>query len=438
MRAAATERCGIFLVSTETGETRRLTFPPADSRGDTAVALSPDGRRLVFARVFTEGLSELYLLPLGDDLAPMGAPKQLTSLHRWIVSPTWLPDSSEIVFASGESSWMAGGAPELWRMAVSGPGEPHHLVFAGEMGSFPDISRRGNRLAYMRGSVNANIWRLDLGGRTRKTRRPEKVIFSTRIEKDPQYSPDGRRIAFASARSGTFEIWVARNDGSDPIQLTSLGATRTEMPRWSPDGKNIVFDSNRGGRLGLYLISAHGGPPRRLNESAADQVAPSWSRDGRYIYFGSSQAGDWQIWKMPLDGGRAVQVTRKGGYGGFESGNGRYFYYAKGPWETSLWRVPAGGGEEVQVLESVTGLAFAVVDDGIYFERPLQDDTGHYLLDSSLEFLDFRTGESQAIAKMKTFWPVPAGMAVSPDQRQCVYTQLDDYNGDLMLIDNFR
>jgi Tol biopolymer transport system component len=268
--------------------------------------------------------------------------------------------------------------------------------------------------------------------------RPSKLISSTRIEKDPQYSPDGQRIAFISSRSGTFEVWVAGNDGSDPIRLTSMGTTRTEMPRWSPDGTRIAFDSNRGGRLGLYLISASGGTPQALKDSGGDEVAPSWSADGRYIYFGSNQTGAWQIWKVPVEGGRRVQVTRKGGYCGFESADGRYFYYSKGPWETSLWRVPGGSGEEVPVLQSVTGLGFAVVNNGIYFERPLQDDTRHYILYSSVEFLDFTTLDSRAIARIPTHWPVPAGLSVSPDQRHCIFTQLDDYSGDLMLINNFR
>jgi Tol biopolymer transport system component len=246
IRAAATQPCSVFLVSVETGETRQLTFPPAGSRGDAAPALSPDGRSLVFARVFTEGLSELYLLSLADGVAPKREPKQLTSLRRWTGSPAWLPNSREIVFGSGETSWIGGGAPELWRMSVSEAGEPHRLQLAGDQGGFPDISRKGNRLVYTRGSVNANIWKVGFGGRTGKLGQPLKLISSTRIEKDPQYSPDGQRIAFISSRSGTFEVWVAGNDGSDPIRLTSLGATRTEMPRWSPDGRRIVFDSNRG------------------------------------------------------------------------------------------------------------------------------------------------------------------------------------------------
>jgi hypothetical protein len=78
------------------------------------------------------------------------------------------------------------------------------------------------------------------------------------------------------------------------------------------------------------------------------------------------------------------------------------------------------------------------VNDAIYFERPVLDDTGHYTVRSSVEFLDFKSGASRAIAKILTFWPVPAGLSVSTDQRYCIYTQLDDYSGDLMLVENFR
>ena len=62
-----------------------------------------------------------------------------------------------------------------------------------------------------------NIWRQSLAGDTE----PEPLIRSTRLDHLPRYSPDGRRIAFISDRTGSMQLWVADNDGTNALQLTS-------------------------------------------------------------------------------------------------------------------------------------------------------------------------------------------------------------------------
>jgi Tol biopolymer transport system component len=91
--------------------------------------------------------------------------------------------------------------------------------------------------------------------------------------------------------SGTMEVWTSQADGSNPQQLTSLGATVTGCPRWSPDGSSIVFDSNHGGRFRLYSMSAVGGTPRPLTDGGDEQqvvplVSPfslAVTREGLYF-----------------------------------------------------------------------------------------------------------------------------------------------------------
>src|SRR5262249_32080392 len=160
-------------------------------------------------------------------------------------------------------------------------------------------------------------------------------------------------IAFESERSGEHEIWLSNLDGSDVIRLTSL-ATWSGNPRWSPDGQQIAFDSRTKGRAtsDIYLISSQGGAPQRLTTADDyDDVAPSWSKDGQWIYFTSKRSGNWQLWKVPAIGGDPVQVTKQGGYFGFEASDGKVVYYAKGPTATGIWRVPVNGGDEVPVLQ---------------------------------------------------------------------------------------
>src|SRR6202043_1749203 len=106
--------------------------------------------------------------------------------------------------------------------------------------------------------------RLEVPGRNGKATEPVNVVSSTYSEDSPQYSPDGKSIAFVSSRSGSPEIWVCASDGSNAAQLTSLGATTTGSPHWSPDGRRIIFDSNVEGQYEIYIIDASGGHPRRM------------------------------------------------------------------------------------------------------------------------------------------------------------------------------
>ena len=190
----------------------------------------------------------------------------------------------------------------------------------------------------------------------------------------PQISPDGDRIAFESNRSGSPEVWVCDRDGRGAVQLTSFVDVNAGSPSWSPDGRWIAFDAAPDGNADIYVISADGGSPRPLTTEWSEELIPSWSRDGKWIYFSSNRTGIFQVWKAPAAGGEAVQVTKKGGFVGFESPDGQFVFYAKpegSPRDpAAVWRVPAEGGEEVAVLDSprpVKGGAWAAVEQGDLF-----------------------------------------------------------------------
>ena len=155
-----------------------------------------------------------------------------------------------------------------------------------------------------------------------------KLIASTRDDSNPKYSPDGSRIVFDSRRSGNAEIWVCNADGSNPVQLTSLEST-SGSPRWFPDGRRIVFDSEKEGQPEIYVIDIDTLVPRRLTNEPSDDVTPSVSHDGKWIYFSSKRTGRLEVWRLPAEGGEAVQVTHEGGIQPFESPDGKVVYYQK-------------------------------------------------------------------------------------------------------------
>ena len=423
------EPFSIFLLAVETGEKRRLTSPPAASVGDDAPAFSPDGSTIAFARLVAGG-KEIYLVPTAG-----GEPRQLTFEHT--VRPgsftdglAWTPDGREIVFASNRS-----GSFHLWRVPVAGGAATRINVYAQNL-SRPAISRHGGRLAWIQASFDTNIWRIEIPQGAAQHAAPALLIASTAVDAGVQYSPDGERIVFSSDRSGSFEIWVSDGEGRNPMPLTNMGGPHTGTPRWSPDGREIAFDSMVGSNRDIYVVSSNGGKPRRLTTEAGEDACPSWSRDGRWIYFGSSRNGSLQIWKIPPTGGPAVQVTTQGGFEGFESPDGRHFYYAKGRGVAGLWRIPVDGGGESPVIDyHAAGFwrSWSVTEKGIYFV------TAEVAARPVIEFFSFAAGDVTRVAVLER--PIPPrvwGLDVSPDRRWVLYTQIDQSSGDIMMMENFR
>jgi serine/threonine protein kinase/dipeptidyl aminopeptidase/acylaminoacyl peptidase len=420
---AACDLPAIVLLSVETGERRRLTTPPAGQR-DYDPALSPDGRSLAFSRSLDWAVNQLYVAELGADLAPKGEPMRLTPDKMWIAShPAWTRDGQEIVFAWGHL-----GNLNLWRTLARRPGPPRQLTSSEEYACLPALSRRGDRLVFVRQVRDMDIWRMEAPGPDGRAGLPKRLISSTRMDVTPQFSPDGSHVAFLSGRSGNSEIWICASDGASCRQVTSFGGPEGGAPRWSPDGTQIVYDSRVLGQAEIYMTGAHGGPSRNLTNHPAQDLVPSWSRDGRWIYFTSERSGRSEVWKMPAQGGEALQVTRQGGMGPLESADGGHVYYLRAG---GLWKVPAGGGEEAWVLDSVIAwFHFTVTAEGIYF-NPRPDAEGRY----SLWFHRFSTGKPTRIADIDK---PPFGLSVSPDGRWILYSKLDRLERHLMLVENFR
>jgi Tol biopolymer transport system component len=335
-----------------------------------------------------------------------------------------MQDGREIVF----SIWdLASASRGLWRVAVSGSQAPQRWVSLGDSADQPAISRQGRRFAYRAVVNDANIWRLELSGR-RLAGTPVRMIGSTQYDWNAQYSPDGKKVVFASARSGSMEIWTCDADASNAVQVTSLAA-HSGTPRWSPDGRRIVFDSNKEGRFQVYVVDASGGAPKRLTDNPADDAAPSFSRDGKRIYFSSMRTGRWEVWKTTTEGGQPVQVTRNGGFCPFESADGQVVYYQRTQGPSDVWAIPVQGGNETRVVESVGQRQFAVRADGIYCLRIVNGA-------QRLQFFDFATKATKDVATL----PSAGGLAlaVSPDGRYVLYSQQDEVGSDLMLVENFR
>jgi len=440
-KPSATEPGGLFSLSVATGERHRLTSLPPKGLLDVGPALSPDGRSLAFTRFVGFGISDLYLLPLGDTFRATGEAKRLTYLNRFTTSPVWMPHAGEIVFSSGS---LTSGAVSLFTADPSAhPGErgrPRRLSSIGEHGGLVSISRPAggrSRMVYTQSHFDPGIWQMALRGREGEAMPlgsgSVPFLVSTRPEYQPQYSPDGRRVSFVSDGSGASEIWICDQNGANLMQLTSAAWPETAAPRWSPDGSQIVFHARPEGPGDIFTIPVSGGAPKRLTDDPADDWGGTWSADGQSIYFTSNRSGRAEVWKTPVNGGMAVQVSKNGGLGPTASPDGRYAYFAKG---SELWRIPVNGGDESRVLESLGDWSrFALTAGGIYFmpvRPPLTTTTGDY----PIEFFSFSDDRIRTVAKLEK--PPFLGLTVSPDGRRLLYSQIDQSGMDLMLVEDLR
>jgi hypothetical protein len=180
------------------------------------------------------------------------------------------------------------------------------------------------------------------------------------------------------------------------------------------------------------VIDLDGSNLRRVLEGANEDVLPSWSRDGHWIYFGSRRTGDWQIWKVPAEGGNAVTVTRSGGNQAFESWDGQYVYYTKHQ-ETGIWRMPIAGGEESRVFDHGQMCHWALLKDGVCFLNL------EAVPQPAIEFFNFGTRRVTRLIGFEKS-KAPGGslaLDVSQDGQWIIYWQRDQLDSEIMLVENF-
>ncbi|RIK43760.1 MAG: hypothetical protein DCC58_09195 [Chloroflexi bacterium] len=247
----------VLLRDGDTQPTPLTTSPAIDLTPD----LSPDGRRIVFARV--EGdVSNIWVMERDGSNQ-----RQLThgiSAHE----PVWSPDGTRIAFSGSVDH----GLPDIWVMDADGSNlqvltsNPYNDLN-------PDWSPDGARIVYSRDSLGgARLFIMDADGGNQ-----QQLTYGGAWQIHPAWSPDGTTIVYAEANilSEIMGISVA---GGQPWLIVSDGGYASE-PDWSPDGDAIVYSSSSFGGTDVFIVSAEGGTPRNVTNSPANEAGPSWGRN---------------------------------------------------------------------------------------------------------------------------------------------------------------
>lgn len=427
----------IFQVTVASGEMRRLTSPPPNTiaGGDFYMAYAPDGKYLAFAR--SMGSTELFLLSLSN-----GALVSLGKMGEPVEGMTWTLDGKDLIYAQGPF-----GSAKLFRVRVSSRPNPVVVPTFVPEAVEPAIGRvgidphSGMRLAYVSQEQKVEIWEQTLARNGRTGRgpanpsAPHSLIASTSSESSPQFSMDGRRIAFVSFRTGYVEIWISDADGQNPKQLTFSRECDVGSPRWSPDGQRIVFDCWASGRRAIYVADVKGGSPVRWTDWG-EAGRPSFSRDGHRIYFFSSRSGRNEIVKVSASAAFSgpVAVTNGGGFEAYESPDGAWLYFNRG---TGLWRQPVSGGPAERILDSVRHGWWTVTSQGIYFVD-LSEGIGP-AVPKPVNFYSFATRRISRIAAIdgEVNLELP-DFCVSPDGGRMIYGVERVSNADIHMLEPFE
>jgi Tol biopolymer transport system component len=272
----------IWTMDPDGGDPRNLT---ADSAGgDLGPAWSPDGRRIAFWRD-TDG-------PDGPDdgeiwvmRADGSEQTQITNNADLDLEPAWSPSGRRLVFQRDPD----GPGPddgEIWVMRADGSCEKQLTDNAVEDNE-PAWSPDGRRIAFHRDTdpapeleaVNFEVFDMRPDGSDVR-----QLTDAPGFDGGPNYSPDGRDIAFDSERDGDADIWVMRRDGGDPTQLTGEDPAEDAadiLTAWSPDGRFIAFSSNRDSTpdvetSDVYVIRADGSDETNLTNDPAFDFNPDW------------------------------------------------------------------------------------------------------------------------------------------------------------------
>jgi Tol biopolymer transport system component len=411
----------LFLINLKDGSRTQLTSPPLGAVGDRSPAISLDGNMLAFVRVTSYDASDMFLVPLAG-----GQPSRMTFDHSDITGLAWTGDKHQIIFSSDRR-----GMHRLWRLNTDSK-QIDSFPAPGLNALHPAVDPAGNRLIYTELTVNTNIWRTDLREPSSK-RKPIEWIRSALQQDSPQYSPDGRQIAFISNRSGYWELWVANASGDSLRQVTHFNGPVPGSPQWSPDGREVAFDLRANGVSNTFVVNVDTGAIQQITRETADTMAPKWALDGHFFYVTSRRTGQLQIWKVSRDGSLWTQLTRNGGFDGTElpEQSKLLFTLQRSP---GFWMLDLLTNREAVIPELANVESYrywAISPEGLYYV--FNQDAP-----SSIRFYDFKLRHTTKVAEIAgALYSGTPSLTVSPDGHYLAYAQVDSFREDLMLAESW-
>jgi TolB protein len=237
---------------------------PTEENG-VSPSWSPDGSALVYATF--GGTPKLLVMDLATGRSRTILPSQRNTTY---LTPVFTPDARTVVFSrAGENG------SDLFSISAAGGDTPHRLTSGqGTDNTSPTMSPDGRRIVFTSGRLGRpELYIMDADG-TNVNVLTDFESSEKNYRSDPDWSPDGRVIAYQERTNDRFQIRTVRVTGSSPKFLTNEG--ENEQPSWAPDARHLVFTSSRTGQRQLWIMDVESGNRRQLTHSAGSRLA-AWS-----------------------------------------------------------------------------------------------------------------------------------------------------------------
>lgn len=225
------------------------------------------------------------------------------------LSPAWNPAGTMLVYntfgSTGSRLLIIDLTTGRSRTLATAPRNTQYIT--------PVFAPDGNSIIFSRSGENgSDLYAIGVNG----TDPPKRITAGQGTENtSPTSNPDGRRFVFTSGRLGRPELYITDADGTNVSVLTDYDFDEKNFradPDWSPDGRFIAYQERINDHFQISTIRAAGGTPKRLT-SEGENEQPSWSPDSRHLIFTSTRTGVRQLWVLDTESSRLRQVTKSGG-----------------------------------------------------------------------------------------------------------------------------
>jgi Tol biopolymer transport system component len=266
---------------------------------------SPDGATLGAWLARWDGASEFWALPYPD-----GAPRLAFSMALGAHPFSWMPGGRRVVFGAA----MPGAVGVDLCMADIRSGELRRISALTRDTNQPAVSPDGKTIAFQAAEDNFEIVSAPLDGAA------TRGLVSTRgNDFDPMWAPPaGDQLVFVTDRTGVPQIWLkSLREGWERPLVTEKDFGRAWIaefrePQFSPDGRRIAYTVAAGNGHSIYVSAVAGGKPLRLSPDATDERSATWSGDGAWIAFLQNVNGRWTLVRARSGGGDQPVVLLRG------------------------------------------------------------------------------------------------------------------------------
>ncbi len=342
---------------------------PAELLSASTHVWAPHGGRLYYLKRDALGGTRLESVRIGADGSLLDTPETMGVMTGILRDLAISADGRSLTASEMEGSMNLTLLP--LQPGGGTPAGPEDSLTVGQvLDRYPSFSPDGRRIAYASDRLGPQeSWILDLA--TRKSEKLE-IPGGDLTSSLPNWSRDGRRVAITRITAdGRRSIWMVAVDGSEATELIpptrDLGSNT-----FSPDGGKLLVFSRSGEHLQLSYLDVATRQKHQLTSSPSDKWGLGWSPDGRWVIYASTADGTMQLWRMPSGGGREEQLT----FGhermrhAFYSPDGKWIYVQ--PSHRNIYRIPAEGGP----MQPVTKFH----ESRLFLEEPTISPDGRSLL----------------------------------------------------------